>query len=148
MITRLPRPPPSAASVEFEVPFHDVDFLQVVWHGHYCKYLELARTALLRTRDIDAPQMFALGYRFFVSETHLRHLAPLRYGDRVRATAWLLDVDNRVRIGCELVELATGRKVAEGITVLVTTTAAGELCFETPAPILARLLSPQAEARA
>ncbi len=21
--------------VDFEVPFHDVDVLQIVWHGHY-----------------------------------------------------------------------------------------------------------------
>ena len=25
------------------MPFHDVDALHVVWHGHYYKYLELAR---------------------------------------------------------------------------------------------------------
>ena len=34
--------------VELEVPFHHVDALGVVWHGHYLEYLEPARTALLR----------------------------------------------------------------------------------------------------
>ena len=38
-------------SVEIEVPFHDVDALRIVWHGHYYKYLELARTQLLRSRE-------------------------------------------------------------------------------------------------
>ena len=33
-------------SVEFEVPFHDVDWARIVWHGHDCKYLELARRAV------------------------------------------------------------------------------------------------------
>ena len=33
--------------VEHEVPFHDVDMTLRVWHGHYYKYLELARTARL-----------------------------------------------------------------------------------------------------
>ncbi len=139
-MSRLPEAPPDAVAVEFEVPFHDVDFLQVVWHGHYCKYLELARTALLRSREVDAPQMFALGYRFYVSETHLRHLAPLRYGEKARAAAWVLDADNRIRIGCEVTSLDTGRRVAEGLTVLVTCTADGDLCFETPEPIYARLV--------
>ncbi len=40
-------------SIEFEVPFHDVDALRVVWHGHYYKYLELARTALFRSSGLD-----------------------------------------------------------------------------------------------
>ena len=35
-------------SVELEVPLHDVDVLGIVWHGHYYKYLEAARTALLQ----------------------------------------------------------------------------------------------------
>ena len=38
--------------VDLEVPFHDVDVLQIVWHGHYYKYMELGRTALLRARGL------------------------------------------------------------------------------------------------
>ena len=30
-----------------EVPFHDVDVMRVAWHGHYVKYFEIARCALL-----------------------------------------------------------------------------------------------------
>ncbi len=29
------------------MPFFDVDSMNVVWHGHYVKYLEVARCALL-----------------------------------------------------------------------------------------------------
>src|SRR6185437_9998187 len=32
---------------EVTVPFFDVDSIDVVWHGHYVKYLEIARCALL-----------------------------------------------------------------------------------------------------
>ena len=32
---------------EIEVPFFDVDVMQIVWHGHYVKYLEVARCAFL-----------------------------------------------------------------------------------------------------
>ncbi|MGE8385221.1 MAG: acyl-CoA thioesterase, partial [Pseudomonas putida] len=35
------------AEVEVLVPFFDVDMMEVVWHGHYVKYLEVARCALL-----------------------------------------------------------------------------------------------------
>ena len=40
------------ADIRMEVPFHDIDILGIVWHGHYNKYFELARTALYRTRRI------------------------------------------------------------------------------------------------
>ena len=35
------------ADVIIEVPFHDVDTMNVVWHGHYLKYFEIARCKLL-----------------------------------------------------------------------------------------------------
>jgi acyl-CoA thioester hydrolase len=134
--------PASAVAIEVEVPFHDVDLLRVVWHGHYCKYLEIARTALLRTRDLDAAHVFELGFRFFVAETHLRHVAPLHYGDRLRVAAWFKDVDNRLNVAYDLVNLTTARRCGQGSTVLVVTDAAGTLCLETPAPILSRLRAP------
>ena len=33
--------------IEVDVAFHDVDAMAVVWHGHYLKYLENARWALM-----------------------------------------------------------------------------------------------------
>ena len=47
-------PPPGArvAEVSFQVPFHDVDAMQVVWHGNYLKYFELARTEMERSMDL------------------------------------------------------------------------------------------------
>jgi acyl-CoA thioester hydrolase len=129
-------------AVELEIPFHDVDLLGVAWHGHYPKYLELARTALLRARRLDADDLRALGFRLVVVESHLRHLAPLRYGDRARVSAWLVEVESRLRIDYQVVHLAQGRPVALGSTLLVTTLPGGELCLETPAPVLERLRAP------
>jgi acyl-CoA thioester hydrolase len=142
MRTRYPAPPPSAVSVELEIPFHDVDVLEVAWHGHYPKYLELARTALIRSRRLDNDEMRALGFRLYVSEYFLRHVAPLRYGDRVRVHAWLVEVENRIRIAYQVQNLTLKKLAAQGWTVLVSTNAAGELCLETPAPVLERLRAP------
>lgn len=132
-------PSPTAISLELEIPFHDVDILNVVWHGHYCKYLELGRTALLRARRLDVDDMIQLGHKFFVAETRLRHLYPLRYGERLRVTSWFTEVENRIAIAYVLENLTAGKRSALGATVLVTTNAANDLCFETPPPILARL---------
>ena len=39
--------------MELDVPFHHVDALGIVWHGHYPKYFEAAGMALLRKLALD-----------------------------------------------------------------------------------------------
>lgn len=135
-------PSPTAVSIDLEVPFHDVDILNVVWHGHYCKYMELGRTALLRARRLDVQDMIGLGYRFYVGETRIRHLYPLQYGEKVRVTSWFTEVENRIAISYVLENVTAGKRAAVALTHLVTTDAANALCWETPAPLLARLRAP------
>lgn len=140
----IPRgaPPPTAVSIELEIPFHDVDVLDVAWHGHYCKYLELGRTHLMRARGLDAPEVRGLGYRMYVAETHLRHVAPMRYAERLRVTSWFHDVQNRLEIAYELFNVTQNRRCAQASTFVVTTTADGTLCLATPEPLLTRLRAP------
>ena len=70
-------------TIEHTVPFHDVDPLLVVWHGHYFKYFEYGREALMRAHGLDVPDLVALGLKMMVVESHCRHLRPLRHGERV-----------------------------------------------------------------
>lgn len=127
------------SSVEFEVPFHDVDALQVVWFGNYYKYLDVARTELFRNVKLDSGDFAALGCGLFVIESACRYVSPLRYGDRVRVTAWLTDVRYRLAVSYEIENLSAGRRAARGQTVLVTTTLAGEMNLRTPRAVLERL---------
>jgi acyl-CoA thioester hydrolase len=128
------------ASVELEVPFHDVDAMNVVWHGHYLKYLEIARCALLRRFDYDYPQMQASGYLWPIVDCHLKYVRPARYGQRLRVTARLLEYHNRLRIGYEIHDRDSGERLTKGSTIQVAVDATtGELQFVSPAIVLARL---------
>ena len=42
-----PTRPELSTEIEISPAFHDLDPMNIVWHGHYIKYLELARCALL-----------------------------------------------------------------------------------------------------
>ena len=126
-------------SIELEVPFHDVDALQIVWHGHYYKYFELARTELMRACKLDGPEVIGLGHGLLVIESQCRHIAPLAYGDRARVTAWLEDIVHRIHVRFEIHNLSQDRRAARGHTMLVTTTPGGEMLHRTPAAILNRL---------
>lgn len=133
-------------AVELEVPFHDVDVVHVVWHGHYYKYLELARTELMRARKLDVPDLIALGFGLLIIESGCRYVSPLGYGDRIRVSAWLEDFRHRVHVAYEVVNLSTGRRAARGHTMLVATTPEGEMYHQTPELIRERLAGDAAEA--
>jgi acyl-CoA thioester hydrolase len=75
--------------IEMSVPFHDLDPLQMVWHGNYLKYFDQARFALFRHCGVDLHEYSkSSGFFFPVTRTSTKHIRPLRYQDRfvVRAT--------------------------------------------------------------
>lgn len=140
---RLPPPPPQAVSVELEIPFGDVDVMGIAWFAHYLRYVDLARTALLRARRLDNDDLLAHRVLFVISESFVHHAAPLRYGDRARVTAWFLEVESRLRIGFQIRNLTRGEALsAEGWLVLVAVRRDGGLCLELPAEYVARLRAP------
>lgn len=128
--------------VEHEVPFHDVDALRVVWHGHYFKYFELARTALLRSCALDAGDLAETHYRFLVVAARSRHVGPLRYGDRMRIHAWFSEVGRRIGIAYEIWNLTLDRRAARGHTDLATVDAEGALQLTLPDEICDRIRGP------
>ena len=66
--------PPMSVAVEIEIPFHDVDTMHIVWHGHYLKYFEIARCMLLDEFDYNYPQMLDSGYMWPVIDVQIRYV--------------------------------------------------------------------------
>jgi len=129
-----------SAAINVEVPFHDVDAMNVVWHGHYAKYFELARCALLRRFDYDYPQMLASGYLWPIVDCRLKYVRPVVYGQQLRVEATLLEYENRIKIGYEIRDAATGERLTKGSTIQVAINAATrELQFVSPPIILSNL---------
>lgn len=129
----------SVVSVELEVPFHDVDSLNIVWHGHYYKYLEIARTALMRHVGLDNHEFIRMGHGLVMGETQCKHTGVLRYGDRFRVDAWFKDYTQRLCIAYEVRNLTSGKRAARARTVLVTLNARGELNLETPRDVVDKI---------
>ena len=125
--------------VEHEVPFHDVDMTHRVWHGHYYKYLELARTALFRGHGLDDEKLIPGRYALYVVETRCRYTFPLRYRDRMRVSAWFRDVERRLAVAYEITNLSHGRRSARGLTTLAVVDDGGRMRMETPPEIVERI---------
>jgi acyl-CoA thioester hydrolase len=129
-----------SAEVEIEVPFFDVDAMQVAWHGHYVKYFEVARCAMLRKIDYDYPQMEASGFHFPVVELYLKYVNPARFGQIVLARAEVLEYENRLKIGYRITDRASGQRLTKGWSVQVAIDArTRELQFISPAILLGKM---------
>lgn len=128
------------AEVEIEVPFQDVDAMQVVWHGNYFRYFETARAALLRRIDYDYPQMRASQYMWPIIELQVRFVQPLRYAQHVRVHAGLMEWENRLKIDYRVEDAASGQRLSTGYTIQCAVDArSGELQLVSPPALLERL---------
>lgn len=121
------------AEVEITVPFHDVDMVQLVWHGHYAKYFEVARCALLDRINYGYDAMRSSGFMWPVIDMRVRYIKPVRFGQRILVKAILREWENRLLIEYLVRDAATGQRLTKGMTAQVAVDmASGEMCLASP----------------
>jgi acyl-CoA thioester hydrolase len=106
-------------SVDIQVPFFDVDSMNVVWHGHYVKYLEVARCALLDDIGHNYTQMRESGYAWPVIDLQLRYVQAARFGQQLRVRADLIEWQNRLLIHYLIQDSATAQRITRASSVQV-----------------------------
>lgn len=107
------------AEVEILVPFFDVDMMEVVWHGHYVKYLEVARCALLDRIGHNYEHMRDAGYAWPIIDLQLRYVRGARFGQRIRVRADLVEWENRLKINYLITDAETGERMTRASSVQV-----------------------------
>ena len=101
------------------VPFFDIDTMHVVWHGHYVKYLEVARCALLDHIGHNYTQMLEAGYAWPVIDMQLRYVRGATFGQQINVRASLVEWENRLKITYLITDLASGERLTRACTVQV-----------------------------
>ena len=129
-----------SAEVTLTPAFHDIDPMEVVWHGHYVKYFELARCALLQSFDYDYPQMRASGYAWPIVDLRAKYVRSARYGQSLVVRAMLVEWENRLKIDYQVRDAVTGEVLTRATSIRVAVDlASGEMCFASPKALLERL---------
>lgn len=105
--------------VEIDIPFFDVDMMEIVWHGHYVKYLEVARCALLDRLQHNYLQMRDSGYGWPVIDLQIRYIRPLLFQQRIRVRVDLVEWENRLKLHYLISDAATGERLTRASTVQV-----------------------------
>lgn len=112
------RPLPEA-EVLIQIPFHDLDPLNIVWHGNYARYFEVARCALLDRIRYNYDDMRASGYAWPVIDLHVRYIKPLRFNQQVKVRARIVEWEYRLKIHYLITDAASGERLAKGETAQV-----------------------------
>ena len=128
------------AEVEIQVPFHDVDAMHYVWHGHYYKYFEVGRTKLFQSIDYDVLQMRASGYSWPIIETSCKYVKPIHYNQLIQVSAKIQEYENRLKIIYWIYDAKTDEKLATGHTTQVAVEMKNnEMCFVSPKILLEKV---------
>lgn len=128
------------ARAEIEVPFFDVDSMNVVWHGNYLKYFEIARCLLLDGISYGYREMRDSGFAWPVIDVRVRYIQPLHLHQRVFVRARLVEYEIRLKIDYLITDAESGRRLTRGHTVQVAIDMAKrEMLFTSP-PILRQKL--------
>ncbi len=126
--------------IELRPAFHDLDPMNVVWHGHYLKYFEQARCALLKRFNFDYPQMRESGYIWPIVDLRAKYVRPARYDQRLVVRAQIVEWEHRLKIEYVIRDALDGQVLTRGHSIQVAVdTGTGELCFVSPPILMERL---------
>jgi acyl-CoA thioester hydrolase len=126
--------------IEVVPAFYDIDPMEIVWHGHYVKYLERARSALLSRFDYDYARMRESGFGWPIVDMRLKYVRSARLGQPVVVRAQIVEWENRLRIEYLIRDKATGAKLNQAYTIQVAVCmATGEMQYVCPPVLWERL---------
>lgn len=118
------------------VPFHDVDLMGVAWHGHYAKYFEIARCALLDQISYNYKEMQESGFAWPIIEMKLRYAKPARFGQKIAVRARLAEYELRLKIDYVIRDVESEERLTKGHTIQVAVDARTEELMMASPPIL------------
>ena len=107
--------------VKIQVPFFDLDPMQIVWHGNYLNYFEIARAALFDHYGVDLYSFYEKNQLIFpIIKTSTKHILPLRYRDEIICKAMLVDANIKLVVDFEIRKAEDGKVCTRGRTEQVT----------------------------
>jgi acyl-CoA thioester hydrolase len=106
-----------STSVTLKVPYYDVDLMQIVWHGNYLKYFEVALQALFREYGVDLRRYTEeTRYVFPVVRSTIKHIWPLRFDDEFICTAVVKEARVKIVLDFEIKLISNDKVCVKGRT--------------------------------
>jgi len=126
-----------SCEVNLTVPFHDLDPLQMVWHGNYIKYFDIARSALFSQAGIDLFDYFhSKNILFPITKTTTKHVSSLHYLDEFNCTVKVVEVHYKIVLEFQIRRTDNNQICAKGRSEQVAVKYPDmEIMFEIPGDV-------------
>lgn len=123
-----------SAKARLTIPFHDIDVMNIAWHGHYLKYFEIGRTALMQSLQLDWPDLKKEGIVMPVVEAHANYRRAIAYGQELWVEATIEEYEYpELKVNYRLLSSDAAQVFATGWTRQIYRKIAEESsCFEVP----------------
>ena len=99
------------SSMIIEIPFYDLDPMNVVWHGNYVKYLEEARCEMFKNLKYTYEDMGADGIAYPVAKMDLKFIKSCRFGQKIKVTTLLEEIEPCIMIKYIITDASTDEKI-------------------------------------
>lgn len=110
--------------------FFDVDAMNVVWHGNYVKFMEVARCALLDKIGYGYKEMVKEGYAYPVTSINIKYVRSLYFGDKATVKTYLTEYENCIKIKYEIYNAEGALCTKAESTQMALNLKTKESCFE------------------
>ena len=101
--------------LKLTVPFYDLDPMQMVWHGNYLKYFDIARSELFNSLGIDLLSYFKkTNYLFPITKTSTKHIDSLRYRDKFKCKATVVEAEYKIVVDFQIRRIKNNQICAKG----------------------------------
>jgi acyl-CoA thioester hydrolase len=111
--------PELSHEIEIVPAFHDVDSMDVVWHGHYVKYLELARCALLDKFDYGYTRMRESGYSWPIVDLRMKFSRPATFDQPLVVRAEIVEWESRLKLDYTIRDAKSGERLHRATSIQV-----------------------------
>ena len=81
-----------------EIPFYDLDPMNVVWHGNYVKYSEVARAALMEKIGYSYKEMRNDRVIYPIAKMEMKFIKSATLGQKMKLKAVLEEFEPAIRI--------------------------------------------------
>ena len=101
------------------VEFYDLDPMDVVWHGNYVKYLEVARCDMLAKLGYNYVDMKNDGYAYPVATMEMKYIKPCTFGQELKVVSMVEEIEPALVIKYVIFDNKTGEKMFKAKTMQI-----------------------------
>lgn len=104
---------------EMKIPFHDLDPMDIVWHGNYVKYMEQARCDMFDKIGYTYYDMKDDDRAYPIAKMQTKFIRPLSFNQEVIIRSSLEEIEPTIRIKYKIFEKGSEKKIFEGETTQI-----------------------------